>query len=209
MTGTGRIYGGASAVERRAARREQLIGAAIRLYGELGYRQATIGAICKEAGLTPRYFYEAFEGSEALLGAAFDTVTDFMVDSIVTAGEEVDGPPIARLRAMLTTYYTLLREEPASARVFLLEITGVSPAIDLVFDRSIDRFADLIQRTLDPAGPSEGDAAARLLRLGATFGLLHIARSWIGGGYAEPIDEVVDAALPLCILLANGGQGAG
>ena len=44
---------------------------------------------------------------------------------------------------------------------------------------------------------------ARLVRAGASYGLLHVARTWIGGGCAEPIAQVVEAALPLCILLAK------
>ena len=207
MTDGGRLYGGASAAERRAARRERLIRAAIGVYGDLGYRQTTIGAICKAAGLTPRYFYEAFEGSEALLGAAFEAVTEVVIAAIVAEGARSGGAPDARLRAMLTRYYTVLRDEPAAARVFLIEIAGVSPAIDALFAASIDRFADLITRTLVPEHCA-ADVTDRLLRTGATYGLLHVARAWIGGGYREPIPQVVDAAMPLCILLAKR-QGGG
>jgi len=207
MTGQGRRYAGESASDRRAARRERLIRAAILVYGEMGYRQTTIGAICKAAGLTPRYFYEAFVSSEALLGAAFEAVTDVMVAAIVAEGQRVEGPPVDRLRAMLTSYYGALREEPAAARVFLIEIAGVSPAVDALFEASVVRFADLITRTLEPdrADPPSRSPApvARLVRTGASYGLLHVARTWIGGGCAEPIAQVVEAALPLCILLAK------
>jgi AcrR family transcriptional regulator len=40
--------------ERRAQRRSQLIAAAIQVYGEIGYRQATVKAVCEAAGLTER-----------------------------------------------------------------------------------------------------------------------------------------------------------
>src|ERR1700741_2572051 len=70
-----RHYGGHSTEERRLARRERLIEAATRVYGELGYRNTTVKAVCEAAGLTERYFYESFANSEALLVAAFETVS--------------------------------------------------------------------------------------------------------------------------------------
>src|SRR4029079_8561538 len=74
-TARARNYAGLSAEERREARRERLIEGAIRAYGELGYRNTTVKAVCEAAGLTERYFYESFANSEALLVAAFDTVS--------------------------------------------------------------------------------------------------------------------------------------
>jgi AcrR family transcriptional regulator len=58
-----RNYAGLSADERRLARRERLIEGAIRAYGELGYRNTTVKAVCEAAGLTERYFYESFANS--------------------------------------------------------------------------------------------------------------------------------------------------
>lgn len=62
-----RRYRGADADERRAQRRDQLIAAAVQVYGERGYQNATVKAVCEAAGLTERYFYESFANSEALL----------------------------------------------------------------------------------------------------------------------------------------------
>src|SRR6201988_2844271 len=74
-TARARNYAGLSADERRLARRERLIEGPSRAYGELGYRNTTVKAVCEAAGLTERYFYESFANSEALLVAAFDSVS--------------------------------------------------------------------------------------------------------------------------------------
>src|SRR4029453_6908151 len=74
-TARARNYAGLSADERRLGRREGLVEGAIRAYGELGYRNTTVKAVCEAAGLTERYFYESFVNSEALLVAAFETVS--------------------------------------------------------------------------------------------------------------------------------------
>lgn len=197
----GRRYAGASAAERRGERRERLIRAAIALYGERGYRQTTVTAVCRAAGLTPRYFYEAFAGSEALLLATLQEVSDYVAQHVADAVAGVGGTPDERLRALLTAYYRLLRDDPVSARVFLLEVSGIDAAVDALFARSTAAFADLIARTLDPTH-ADG-ATAPLVRTGAMHGLLAIAREWVVGNCVAPIDDVREAAEPLCWTLVR------
>jgi AcrR family transcriptional regulator len=98
-----RHYGGHSTEQRRLARRERLIEAATRVYGEVGYRNATVKAVCEAAGLTERYFYESFANSEALLIAAFDTVSHRLIDCLETIRREHRGTADERGRAVLIT----------------------------------------------------------------------------------------------------------
>lgn len=196
---SGRRYGGVSADERRADRRERLIRAAIALYGEQGYRRTTVSAVCSAAGLTPRYFYEAFANSEALLLATFGEVADVVAARVAQAA--AGDTPEARLTALLTSYYALLREEPTRARVFLSELSGIDERVDALFARSMATFADLIARTIDPAHAN--GTISPLARAGAMQGLLAVARAWVGGGCAEPVEEVVRTAVPLCWMLSR------
>jgi len=196
----GRRYGGASAAERRADRRERLIRAAVALYGEHGYRRTTVAAVCRAAGLTPRYFYEAFENSEALLAETFREVGEVVLRHVADAAAAVDGPAEDRLAAMWTAYYDLLREQRATARVFLLEVAGIDAAVDALFAESMTAFAALIVRTIDPAGGT--DTVHPLAATGTMHGLLAIARSWVAGDCATPVAEVVRVVMPLCLLLA-------
>ena len=199
----GRRYGGASASERRGERRSRLIRAAIALYGEQGYRHTTVTAVCRAAGLTPRYFYEAFANSEALLLATFGEVTQFVTQRVAAAADAAGGTPQDRLIALLTAYYDLLRDEPASARVFLSELSGIDPQVDELFERSMASFADLIAGTLEPthvAGSIEP-----LCRAGAMHGLLAVARDWVARGCEEPVSRVVRTVEPLCRMLVSRG----
>src|ERR1700754_2671567 len=90
-TARARNYAGLSAQERRLARRERLIEGAIRAYGELGYRNTTVKAVCEAAGLTERYFYESFANSEALLVAAFETVSRRVFNRLEEVRQEDSG----------------------------------------------------------------------------------------------------------------------
>ena len=194
-----RRYGGQTNGERRQERRERLIESAILLYGRRGYRNTGVRAVCQEAGLTERYFYESFANSEALLAAAFDQVVGRLIEQI--RGVAADRALSVRERAglMLEAYYDAIRAHPDAARVFLIEITGVSPTIDLAFEHAQDRLSELILDTHDPdrIGPV---AAEPLLRRGIAGGLLHIAIAWHEAGYDRSLDEVVAAAMPLCLL---------
>ena len=207
-----RLYRGSSAEERRAQRREQFLEAAIRVYGEQGYRHATVKAVCEAAGLTERYFYESFSNSEELLVASFQAVTHFLFGELEKASAGASGEAIERTRRMLQAYYETLKGHPQSARVFLVEISGVSPTVDQALLAALASFGELLARTLTPHGKS-GAADNPLLRAGVVGGVLHIALNWILGGYTQPLQEVVGAALRLCLVLNPGaakpGRGGG
>lgn len=189
-------YRGSSAAERRAKRREALIRAAILVYGERGYRNATVKAVCDAAGLTERYFYESFANSEALLASSYQAVTRSLLADLEQAGEATPGPPADRVRAILAFYFQALAGDPRSARLFLVEIGGVSPELDRVFAASLEAFGALVERTLD-------GSADPLLRKAVIGGVIHLASDWVARGYAEPIDAVTDAALGLCLMLGK------
>src|SRR5262252_10570086 len=114
-TARARNYAGLSADERKLARRERLIEGAIRAYGELGYRNTTVKAVCEAAGLTERYFYESFTNSEALLVAAFDTVSHRVLASLREVCKAHTGTAEARGKAVLRAYYQILKDDPHGA----------------------------------------------------------------------------------------------
>lgn len=188
-------YRGSSAAERRAGRREALILAAIGVYGERGYRNATVKAVCDSAGLTERYFYESFANSEALLAASYKAVTAVLLATLEDVGASTPGDPPDRVRAILARYFQALANDPRSARLFLVEIAGVSEELDRIFAASLDSFGDLIERTF--GGPS----ADPLLRKAVIGGVIHLASDWVARGYVEPIGKVTGAASRLCLIL--------
>ncbi len=140
---------------RRAARPapRPAIAAAVQVYGERGYQNATVKAVCEAAGLTERYFYESFANSEALLLASFETVTHRLLLRIEQAGEDAGGDGEHRALAILRAYFGTLQCEPRSARVFLVEIRGVSRLVDEALGRSLREFGGLLARTLLPGAP--------------------------------------------------------
>ena len=187
-----RSYRGQSQEQRRTERRNRLIAAAIEVYGERGYHNATVKAVCEAAGLTERYFYESFVNSEALLIDCYHTVVYAVLGEILQAGESAGSDYRARGRAMLHAYFSALQREPRRARVFLAEIRGVSRAVDHAFDASLRAIGRDMARLVAPGALDD-----ELLQVGVIGGVIHIVLRWIEAGYQPPIDDAVDAALRL------------
>jgi AcrR family transcriptional regulator len=135
-TPTQRPYRGVNSDERRERRRRDLIAAAVAVYGTRGYRQSTVKAVCDQAGLTERYFYESFENSEALFAACYETVSLAQLASVLGAGAaaEVSGGADAvraeRMRIMLGAFFRRLKRDPRAAKLFLMETRGLGALVD-------------------------------------------------------------------------------
>ncbi len=200
----GRRYRGVSRAERRAERRSQMISAAIRVYGELGYRRATVRSVCEAAGLTERYFYEAFPNSAALLIAAYSRVNGHLIREIEGATAAVPSSDVdGRLRAAFGCYFEILRAEPKSARVFLLEMSGIDPSVDEAREASLTTFGMLIGRQFEIADDASGVRATIID--GVIGGVSRIALRWVDGGYTQPIEIVTEASCRLCAPLRRAG----
>jgi AcrR family transcriptional regulator len=117
----GRLYAGQSAQDRADARRRRFLDAAIELIGTRGLADTTVRAICEQAGLSTRFFYESFDGLEAIALAAYDDVVAAalatLYPAVVAAGPDREGQ--ARTAVRLLVDFT--RDEPQRARMILVE----------------------------------------------------------------------------------------
>lgn len=194
-------WGAKTADERRAERRKQLMRIAVKVYGEEGYRNTSVKAVCAAAGLTERYFYESFANGEDLLLQCFQRITTELLARMRDAARNNGGTPVQRVRAALLVYLKNLQARPAEARVFLIEMASVSPATDALVAASLDEFGTLLMDILrDGRG---GERFSPLLLKGVVGGGLHIAKAWIATGYAETVEDVAETALKLYLLMAE------
>lgn len=145
--GRGRTWRGKDADERRDIRRRQLIDAGIELFGTKGYAATSVKAICDEAGLTERYFYENFRDREALLKVVYEILVRDAAVAVLEKMAEFDGDPEAMMKAGLAAFARQVTENPKRARIQQLEVVGVSDRIEEVRRGAIHAFADLIADT--------------------------------------------------------------
>ena len=108
---TSQTWGGRTAQARRAARRQQLIDAAIDIWADSGWAAVSLRSVCARAGLNDRYFRESFADRDTLLAAAWDQVRDETTATLATAiSDRGSSPPLEVLRraveAVVTSFAT-------------------------------------------------------------------------------------------------------
>ena len=192
-----RSYRGKAHTERSQERRERLIAAGIQVVGGLGLRRATVKAVCTEAGLTERYFYESFAGMEALLAACYRQTADSVRDEVQAAVQRQLPDTDAALRAGLSTYFRRIKAHPEAARLVLFEIEGVSEAIDAVYRATLAEWSQLIEAMLfEPVRPAAG-LSTSLLATALMGAIYQLAKQWVQSGCARPASHLVHNAMAL------------
>lgn len=190
-----RRYRGVSAEERRAARRRQLLDAALEIAGTRGVERSTMTAICAEAGLTERYFYESFAARDQLLLTLVDEIAEQVRDAVLAALAHTDGDTAARAHAAIEAFATLLTDDPRKGRVAIIE----SATVPLLRQRRHELYRDFAAlvvaqaQTLfgDRALPSPRDEISARLLVG---GLGELVTAWLQSETSAGVEDIVDEA---------------
>ena len=200
-----RVWGAKTADERQAERRERIVRAAVTLYGEQGYHNTSVKAVCVEAGLTERYFYESFANGEDLLRQCFLTVEGGILEKMRSAAADGASSGFERARSALLIYLDVIRSNPATARVFLTEMASIGPAAEALVFASLDRFGGLLMDLLG-SDPRFADRPSPLLLRGVVGGGLHIVQAWVASAFRERIEVVAELNLRLYTVLERPGS---
>ena len=173
-----RRYSGQSFEDRQAERRDKLIEAAVQVVGRVGLDGASVAAICAEAGLTARYFYESFPTREAIFVEAYRAVQNELLTRITATPGDA--------KRALTGFYNAIRERQDLARVFLIDLEDHDGAMRMASFEGANKLSKAFGLK----------AAHPLMVAGIIGGLVDIAKRWIESDFAEPVEKVVDIALP-------------
>jgi AcrR family transcriptional regulator len=94
--------------------RGRLEQAALALYGERGFEQATVAEIAKRAGLTERTFFRHFADKREVLFWGQSALQELLVSTVASAPDS--AAPIDAVAAALETASALLQERRELAR---------------------------------------------------------------------------------------------
>jgi AcrR family transcriptional regulator len=179
---TSRVYGGVSAEDRRAERRARLIEAGLELVSRDGWTGVTVRAVCGQAELTERYFYESFDDRDALLLAVFDRVAAEAAAGIVVAVDAAPHDAHAKSRAALTAFVAMLTDDPRRARAMLVESMS-SPALRERRAIAVHEFASLISERGREfyGGAAVSELDAELTAMALVGGLAELVVAWLDG----------------------------
>lgn len=198
MSGTpaesGRTWRGQTTEERKSERHQRLIEAGIELFGTRGYANTPVKAICKQAGLTERYFYEGFEDREHLLDVIFSQALDdcrrVTLEAIRDAGED----PEDSMRAGLIAFSRELTRDPRRARIQEIEVVGVSPEMELRRREAIHAFAEIIADRIRELGGKDESGPLRLdaLALGLVGSVNEQLMDYVLGYLDIPLEDLIE-----------------
>lgn len=154
------------------SQRDRLLEAAVRVVAAKGYGALTIGDLTGEAGVSRTTFYELFEDKEACFLAAYDNAVEALVRRVVRAYESERAWP-ERAAAGLAALLEALAEEPALARLSLVDIGNAGPAAQRRYRAAMQRLTPLFEEGRDFApGGRNLPANTSRMAIGGVTGLV-------------------------------------
>ncbi|RAV18151.1 TetR/AcrR family transcriptional regulator [Mycolicibacterium sp. GF69] len=185
-----RPYRGVDATERLAQRRRRLFEAGLDLLGAAGQDPAelTVRAICAQAGLGVRYFYETFTDKDDFAGQVYDWV---IAEIAATTQAAVAAAPLrdqSRV-AMANIVRTIAADQRVGRLVFSVQLSNA--VIVRKRAESTALFAALLLQHAGALGThdNELDAATAHFTVG---GVGQTISAWLAGTLRLDSDELVD-----------------
>ncbi len=204
-----RGYAGQSAEALSAQRRERLLAAGLSLFGSQGYAATSISALCREARVTTRHFYEAFADREALLGAVFDQVMQEAAEAVLASLAQPGLSLTEQVAAGVRAFVGIQLNDPRRARISCIEVMGVSPALEVRRRTVMLRFAALLEAQAQQL-VAQGQIPERSYRawaLAFVGGVHELEIDWLLSEPRPAPETVAEELVQLLQLLLGGGAG--
>ena len=170
-------------------RRDELVGAGVQLLGGEGGPAITVRAVCREAGLTERYFYESFADRDDFVRAVYDDVCTRAMSTWMSATTP---------REAVERFVALMVDDPVRGRVLLL-----APAVEPVLVRSgaewMPNFIDLLQGKLSVGDPVRQNMIATSL----IGGLTALFTAYLDGRLTATREQFIDYCVEMLLSRAT------
>jgi AcrR family transcriptional regulator len=187
-----RVWGGRTLDDRRAARRAQLVEAALDLLAAGGAAAVTVRSVCRTAKLTERYFYETFTDRDDLVTQVFDEVTTEALDAITAAIGGIAKPHDVA-RAAVDAVVGLSFDDPRKGNVLF-----VASMTDERLYRRRDELMPVVTGLIRQQVPSATDDAHRDL---VAIGLLGALGNLFFQYFSGSLDISRQAFVDHCVRL--------
>ncbi|MEV0356583.1 TetR/AcrR family transcriptional regulator [Nocardia sp. NPDC050697] len=188
------MYAGQPVEDRQRQRRARFLESGLTVFARDGYANSSVGAICKDAGLSSRQFYEEFSGRESLLLELYEQIDRECRDSVAKAlAVTGDASALVRIDAATRAYIESVGTDPRRARVALVEVVGAGPKVEK-FRLELRRvwgamLADAVESAASHGEVPAGDYDMRVL---AVIGAVnYVVDAWSGADPRPPLDEVI------------------
>ena len=176
--------------ERSISRQERILDAALDVFAEHGYQQATVDEIASSARTSKGGIYFHFPGKDAIFLALLDRSASLLLARV---GERVGAvaDPIGKVDAALLALVQTFGSHRSLARLFLVEARGAGPRFHVRMADVQARFVVFLKLQLDEAvsqelvPPFDTEVASQ-----AWFGALNqVVTSWALAERPRPLEE--------------------
>jgi AcrR family transcriptional regulator len=179
-------WSGVPLQDRQTLRRDELVAAGVGLLGGEAGPALTVRAVCREASLTERYFYESFTDRDEFVRAVYDHVCTTAMAALASS----DTP-----RDAVERFVALMVDDPVRGRVLL-----IAPEREPVLAKSgaewMPSFIDLLQRKLtritDPA-------VQAMVATGLVGALSALFTAYLNGRLATTREQFIDYCVDMLL----------
>jgi len=163
-------WAGSTLADRKAARHRKLLAGG-------GGPAMTVRAVCRQAALTERYFYESFRDRDEMACAVFDHAAEDVVRAVVQAVGSSDRTPGGIARAAVDAVISLTIDQPDKGRVLF-----VASMTDPLLYRRRDAMIPVITGLIREQLPAVDDSEHRdLVAASLVGGLGNLFYQYVGG----------------------------
>lgn len=189
-----RHYAGMAAADRSRERHRKLLAAGLQLFGTQGYAGTSVKALCTEAGLTERYFYESFRNREDIFMEVAGRSAAGLARALQPLMERVDGAFEDQVSDGLRTIFQWFKDDPRRARVQLIEPLTISADMSERYNQVTGIFTvmlrDMAVRRFGPAFAAR-QLDAGLLSTAMVGAVVEMTKPWVLNGCPQPVEEMV------------------
>ncbi|WP_280272622.1 TetR/AcrR family transcriptional regulator [Nocardia wallacei] len=187
---TSHPYNGLPAAERVAKRREQLLQAGLNILGvHDSPGELTLRNVCRQAGLSQRYFYESFADKDEFAAEIYDWAVQELAASIQLA--VANAPRDEKLRAGIGELVHAIEADSRLGRL-LFSPNQFNPGLLHKRYRSTQMFVDLLTAHIREASPADKHSAVPFAAQFMIGGVGQILASWINGTTISDADALIE-----------------
>src|SRR5215212_654031 len=134
--------------------RERLFAAMVATVADKGYEATTVADLVQLSGVSRSAFYRHYEDKQACFVAAVEAMVE---PTLRRLGADESAPPgIERARQAFATLIETIVEQPAAAKMCIVEVYAAGPEGAALVDRMMDSATDLAAALLEQVPERQG-----------------------------------------------------
>ena len=163
-------------------KQRRMIAAMAELSAEQGYEATKIADVVSRAGVARKTLYDNFDGKEDLFLSAFELYLREVREAVETACGGGGGDWQPRVEAGLAALLKFVADEPAGARMCLVEAQSATARSSQAYDEAMRGFVSLLEASVPATEELPGTTEESLV--GGVAWILH---QRVRGGEAQRI----------------------